>query len=143
MPSGTHCPALALFRHRLAPAPPHLLWELGRGARRAGRRVRLQEHFLLAGVAPHAERGQVHRQVVLSRLEGRMRRKEDTGLKGAAGKPQIFRNLRFCSPHLSQACQGLRLPSLFLLCRDCSHFTHTTAEAQRGGWSQGAAGAGV
>ena len=60
-----------------------------------------------------------------------------------SGKYQIFRNLRFCSPHLSQACQGLRLPSLFLLCRDCSHFIHTTAEAQRGEWSQGAAGAGV
>lgn len=60
-------------------APLYLLRELGQVACRGRCQPLLQEHLLLTGVTPHPERGQVHRQVVLFHLDGKIQREvEDT-----------------------------------------------------------------
>lgn len=53
----------------------------------------LQEHLLLAGVAPHPERVQVHRQVMLFCLEGKIQNEAVNTLAqqvpaAAHGRPQ-------------------------------------------------------
>lgn len=73
------CPQHVTTDRADAPAPPYLLREFGRGARQGCCQPLLQEHFLLTGVTPHPERGQVHCQVVLFCLEGKIQSEaEDT-----------------------------------------------------------------